>query len=153
MWFELDCERPGNVAGSDVPCVRWTSGSGISRAPERGECESLSTMRLPRRRVIGAIDGGQSVAEVAAMVALARHRRPRHGHQQPSPSLDSGSQSTPITAPSSLRGPSPIALASPGCFHRSGRLVIVFNHAAIESFWGRVQIELLNRQGGRPGPS
>jgi putative transposase len=75
-------------------------------------------------------------------VQMALWRRDRDGHPD-GPGLvhhsDAGSPGTP-------RGHSPTGPARPGCCPRWARSAIALDNAMIESFWGRVQTELLNRQ-------
>lgn len=49
-----------------------------------------------------------------------------------------------ITGPSSPHGPSPTARGGPGCHHRT--VGDPYDNAVVESFWARLQVEVLSRR-------
>lgn len=89
------------------------------------------------RRVVGwLLDSGQTAALVANALGMAISNR------APSPMRSS----TPITECNSPPGPSPIGPSGPGWFPSMGSIGDCYDNAMIESFWGGMQTELLNRR-------
>ena len=89
------------------------------------------------RRVVGwSIDSSQTAALVTNALGMAiANRDPR----------PAGS-STPTTECNSPPGPSPIAPKRSGLVPSMGSIGDCYDNAVIESFWGRMQTELLNRR-------
>jgi len=73
----------------------------------------------------------------------ARRRRPRHGPLATAPGRHDG----PLRSrPSTRRGCSVSGSAKPGCSARWGKVACAYDNSVMESFFGSMQIELLDRR-------
>ena len=107
---------------------------------------------LLRGRAGHLLPAGRRLVDRLQPDRRAGHQRAGHGHRQPRPRSLARS-STPTTACNSPPGPSPTAPSDSGLVPSMGSIGDCYDNAMIESFWGRMQTELLNRKRWRPGSS
>jgi putative transposase len=121
---------------ADAPDRLWLTD--ITEHPTReGKVYCAAVLDVYSRRIVGWGIADHLRSEVVDALEMARWRR-RPGQGRPS--------CTPTGARNTRRGPSASGYGSAGLLGSMGRVASALDNAMMESFFGSLQLELLDRQ-------